>query len=299
MKNSSHHFPLTKTPRILFPVDFSNRCVLAARHVKAWTDRFNADLRTVHVVDPKALGYSPERNDASIYHNLTNLIVRRTSDLKHFSDRYFGESAGRNTVLRGDAADQIEHLAKREEIDLIMFPRTHQSIGSRLLRDSLTARILDRSAASVWITEHVEALDKLSIDSILCAVHFERDLTLESQNYRILQNVLTLANAFQSKVTFLTVIDRREEDTARRPANGSLSSGIGPWLTHAQEQFGNGAEFLRQTGDVVSAITDAANRVAADLVVVGRTRPGTIGLGRQSRILKIDDAVRRPILSVR
>jgi hypothetical protein len=76
-----------------------------------------------------------------------------------------------------------------------------------------------------------------------------------------------------------------------------VSSGVGPWLTHAREQLGNGAEFLRETGDVVSTITDAAKRVAADLVVVGRTRPGTIGL-RKNRILKIDDAVRCPIVSV-
>ncbi|QNI34251.1 universal stress protein [Alloacidobacterium dinghuense] len=298
MKNSNQCSLLTKTPRILFPVDFSSRCVLAARHVKAWTDGSNAALSTLHVVDPKALGYSPERNDGSMYHDLANLIAKRTADLKHFSDHYFGENVARHTILSGDAADQIEHFAKHENVDLIMLPRAHQSIVSRLLRDSLTARILHRSAASVWITEHVEAADKLSINSILCAVHFERDLTLEAQNYRILQKVLTLAKAFQAKVTFLTVIDGREEDTTRRPANASLSSGIGPWLTRAHEQLGNGAEFLRQTGDVVSAITDAANRVAADLVVVGRTRPGTIGLGRQSRILKIDDAVHRPILSV-
>jgi len=144
----------------------------------------------------------------------------------------------------------------------------------------------------------VDVVDRLSINSILCAVHFERDVTLEAQNYRILQNMLVLAKTFQARVTFLNVMDRREEDTTRGPATARHSSGIGPWRTQAREQFGNDAEFLQERGEVVSAITDVANRVAADLVVVGRTRPGTIGLGRQSRILKIDDAVSRPILSV-
>ena len=44
--------------RILFPVDFSNRCMLAARHVKIWADRFGAILSTVHVVDPKGAAVS-------------------------------------------------------------------------------------------------------------------------------------------------------------------------------------------------------------------------------------------------
>ena len=37
--------------RILFPIDFSNRCVSATRHVKTWVDRFGAILDAVHVVD--------------------------------------------------------------------------------------------------------------------------------------------------------------------------------------------------------------------------------------------------------
>jgi nucleotide-binding universal stress UspA family protein len=279
--------------KILFPVDFSHRCMLAARHVKTWSDRFRAILSTVHVIDPKAFG-----GDEFIYKDLSNVVAKRTADLKHFSDHYLGEDVARPMVLIGNAADQIEHFAKREKVDLIMLPRTHRGIGSRLLlHESLTATILERSGASVWMTEHVETAEKSSIHSILCSVHFERDLSLDSQNHRILQTVLTLARAFQAKVTFLNVIDRREDDTTRDPANSMVSSGIGPWLTHAREQLGNGAEFLRQTGDVVSAIRDAAKRVAADLVVVGRTRPGTIGL-LQNRILKIDDAVHRPILSV-
>ncbi len=70
------------------------------------------------------------------------------------------------------------------------------------------------------------------------------------------------------------------------------------WLIEAREQFGNAAEFLRQKGDVVSTISHITNQKAADLVVVGRTRPGTLGLGVQGRILEIDHAAHRPILSV-
>jgi nucleotide-binding universal stress UspA family protein len=280
---------------ILFPVDFSDRCELAARHVKIWTEKLSAVLNTLHVVEPEEFGYSDERD----YDVISDLVVRRTANLKYFADHYLGENVAHRTVVKGDARVQIESFAKQEKVDLIMLPRNHQSIGSRLLRDSLTATILEKSTASLWITEHVEAVNKLSVDRILCAVHFERDLTLDSQNYRILQSVLALAKAFRADVTFLNVIDKQEgEETTRRPAGASSSSGIEPWLIQAREQFGNAAEFIREKGDVVSTITDITNQKAADLVVVGRTRPGTLSFGVQSRILELDHAACRPILSV-
>jgi hypothetical protein len=170
--------------KILFPVDFSNRCVLAARDVKTWADELIAVLNTLHVVDPKEFGYSEER----YYDVISDLVVRRTADLKYFSDHYLGDNVARHTVVRGDARAQIESFPRQQKVDRIMLPRTHQSVGSRLLRDSLTATILEKSAASHWITEHVEAVNNLSINRILCAVHFARDFTLDSQNCRILQS---------------------------------------------------------------------------------------------------------------
>ena len=254
--------------RILFPVDFSNRCVLAARHVKTWAEKLSAALNTLHVVDLEDFGYSDQRD----YNVISDLIVRRTADLKYFADHYLGENVAHHTVVKGDTRAQIESFARQEKVDLIMLPRNHQSIGSRLLRDSLTATILDKSTASLWITEHVEAINKLSVDRILCAVHFERDLMLDSQNSRILQKVLALAKAFRAEVTCLSVIDE-EEETTRRPADASSSSGIEPWLIQAREQFGNAAEFLRQKGDVVSTIADITNQKAADLVVASVVMP--------------------------
>ena len=55
---------------------------------------------------------------------------------------------------------------------------------------------------------------------------------------------------------------------------------------------------LRKPGNVISGIRDTAVQMRADLVVVGRIRPEAITFGRQSRILKIDNAVRCPVLSV-
>jgi nucleotide-binding universal stress UspA family protein len=276
--------------RIMFPIDFSNRCVSATRHVKTWVDRFGAILDAVHVVDAEALGLLPDE--------VPGFLAKRTADLKEFCDYYFSGTVVTQEVVSGLTADEIDYCAKRGNVDLIMLPRAHQNLGSRLLHDSVTATILERSASSVWVTEQVEAHDKSSIDRVLCAVHFERDLTLDFQNLRILEKIRAIADAFQAKVTFLNVVDSREEGTVRQTPDPQLSSGIQKWLIQMREQFGDEVEFLRQKGDAVSTIADIANQVSADLVVVGRSRPGTIDIPVQLRILKIDHAAHRPILSV-
>src|ERR1700744_1073029 len=194
---------------VLYPVDFSNRSVLAATYVKAWVERFGATLNTVHVVDTNALGRSPEL-EGGFSHELPHLMAKRTADLKHFSDHYFGKNIARSTVLSGDRGKQIEYFAKQEKIDLIMLPRNHQSFLARMMHDSLTATLLEHCTASVWTTEHLDDAPPSSVNSILCTVHFERDMALEAQNHRMLQTVRELASRFKAKVTLLRVLDGNE-----------------------------------------------------------------------------------------
>jgi nucleotide-binding universal stress UspA family protein len=289
---------MTTHYKILYPVDFSSRSVLAAQHVKTWVDRFDAVLHTLHVVDTKALGLAAEVYDESHYEEIRHLMAKRTADLKYFSDHYFGENVAHSTVLSGDTADEIEHFASREEIDLIMLPRDHQGSLARLFHDSLTATLLERCTASVWTTEHLDTAPPSSVNSILCAVHVEQDATLEAENYRILQKLQELASTFRARVAFVYVLQGNESGSSRSASYLRRIAGMKPWMARARGLFGNSITFVRKSGDVITAITDTAQELDADLIVVGRTRPGTIGLGRQSHILKIDDVVRRPILSV-
>ena len=283
---------------ILFPVDFSNRSVLAVQHVKTWLDRLGATLNTLHIVDAEALGHDPERNDEFLYSDVPNLISKRSADLKYFSDHYFGENEARHTVLSGGTADQIEDFAKRENIDLIMLPRTHQHLASRILEDSLAAKLLERCTASVWVTEHIVDVSPSPVHAILCAVHFEHDVTLDAQNHRMLQTVRELATTFQATVTFLLVISGAVEESSGFVTHMQAVAGMEPFVVQVQGLFGSSAEILRKSGKVITTITDTAKQMEAGLIVVGRTRPGTIGLGVQTNILKIDHAARCAVLSV-
>jgi nucleotide-binding universal stress UspA family protein len=283
---------------ILFPVDFSNRSVLAVQHVRTWRDRLGATLNTLHIVDANALGHAPERNGGFLDSDILNLISKRTADLKYFSDHYFGENVARYTVLSGGTAGQIEDFAKRENIDLIMLPRNHQNLMSRILEDSLAAKLLEQCTASVWITEHIDDVSPSAVHGILCAVHFEHDVTLDAQNHRILQTVRELATTFKARVAFLIVIGGAVEESSEPVKHLQTVAGMEPFVAQVHGLFGSSAEILRKSGEVINAITDAAKQMPADLIVVGRTRPETIGLGAQTHVLKIDHAARCAVLSV-
>src|SRR5712664_3795033 len=68
--------------------------LLTARHVKTWVDRFGAALDTLHVVDAKAFGLPPDK--------VPNVLLRRTADLKHYCDYYFG-----GTVVPGKQSPTV------------------------------------------------------------------------------------------------------------------------------------------------------------------------------------------------
>jgi nucleotide-binding universal stress UspA family protein len=283
---------------ILFPVDLSAHSVVAAQHVKVWVDRFHATLNTLHVVDANALGLPKNSDGDFLDEDILDLVSKRTADLKYFSDQHFGDTVATHTVLSGSTADQIEYFTNRKNIDLIMLPRNHQNLAFRLLEDSLAAKLLERCTASVWVTEHIDEVWLSPIRSILCAMHLEQDVTLDAQNHRMLQAVRDLAIKFQAGVVFLHVLNGPADESSASVTRPQAVVEVESIVAQSHELFGSFAELRRKSGDVITAIIETAKQVNADLIVVGRTRPGTISLGRQTHVLKIDHAAHCPVLSV-
>jgi nucleotide-binding universal stress UspA family protein len=288
-----HPEPLDDRYKIIYPVDFSKRCTLATHHVRVWVEHFHAVLDTLHIVTNNTSGplYNP-----SFYKEESRLVARRTADLKHFSDHYFGNDMARSSVLTGDRANLIQHFADRSQADLIMLPRNRQTLISRLFHDSLTAQLLERCRSSIWMTEHLEEATPSVPSNVLCAVQLGHDATLDAQNQRIFHAVQKLVSNFQAEVTFLHVTGDKnmsEPSTELQMKTGSMF-----WLEQARAFFGSSVKLLRTSGSIIAGIRETARRIGADLIVVGRVRPGAISLGRQSRLLKVDHAVRSPVLSV-
>jgi nucleotide-binding universal stress UspA family protein len=114
----------------------------------------------------------------------------------------------------------------------------------------------------------------------------------------MLQTVRELATTFQATVAFVFVIGGTDEESSGSVTHLQAVAGMEPFVAQVHGLFGSSAEILRKSGEVINAITDAAKQMPADLIVVGRTRPETIGLGAQTHVLKIDHAARCAVLSV-
>jgi nucleotide-binding universal stress UspA family protein len=296
---AQHLEPSGNQYNILYPVDFSRRSILAIEHVKYWVEHFRAALDTLHVVNSNAYRSLSSLSNPSLYQEQSRIVARRTDDLKQFSDQYFGKDIARSFVLYGDRADLIEHFAEREQIDLIMLPHNHQGLIARIFYDSLTAKLLERCRASVWMTEHLEDATPSapSVPSkVLCAVQFGHNVTTDAQSHRILETVQQVISSFQADVKFLDVSSNKtasEHSTELRIKAGSML-----WLEQARRLFGSSVKLLRASGSVIAAIGDTASNIGADLVVVGRMNPNELSLGQQSRILNIDQTLQSPVLSV-
>src|SRR6202051_240093 len=130
--------------RILFPVDFSDRCRGAAAYVEALVGRFDAELILLHVIE------------ATYNSTLEDL---RVSQLEKF-DTFFGQDLKhlrvKKLVDHGEAAREIIECASAFHADLIMIPTQGMGIYRRLILGLTSAKVLHDADSPVWTGVHLE-----------------------------------------------------------------------------------------------------------------------------------------------
>jgi nucleotide-binding universal stress UspA family protein len=133
-----------------------------------------------------------------------------------------------------------------------------------------------------------------------CLHQFGKDvahaIVLAGSRANQVEMVRQLVINFGAEVTFLQVTGNAEAGESGRAAG--TEAGPQLWMAQARDLLGSSKKLLRRPSKVIPGIRETADEIGADLVVVGRMRPEAISFGRQSLILKIDHAVRCPVLSV-
>lgn len=245
-------FPLR---RILFPVDFSERCLGAAAYVEALAGRFDAELILLHVIE------------ATYNSSLEDLHIAQLEKLDTFFGRDLKQLRVKKVVDHGEAAQKIIQCASGHHVDLIMIPTQGMGIYRRLILGSTSAKVLHDADCPVWTGVHLESappLEAVRCERVTCAVD------LKQSSARVLGWAGQLAAEYQAELTLVHVIPEGEAVDARDRTRKALQ--------RLQEEAGTRATIRVEIGEVSRVVAELSADLPADLLVIGRkAEPGILG----------------------
>jgi len=259
---------------ILFPVDFSDRCSAAAKHVRAMAALFNANITVVHAVDDPLKWYGAPDPEAVIEVDIPRVREESAQSLRKFAQTEFPGSDIPIVSDLGDPAELIERISKTAKADLIMMPTRGRGRFRAALLGSITTKVLHDLTIPVWTDSHraeTPSQQNLPIRSVVCAV----DLGPESLG------VLRFAADFAGHCGATLCI--AHGIPASEMLLGSYSEIEPPMymedfartrIEKLQTAAGTAAPVWLESAPIAGVVRDAAVEHRADLVVIGR---GEIG----------------------
>jgi nucleotide-binding universal stress UspA family protein len=201
-------------------------------------------------------------------------------------------------LLPGLAATQITQFARTNGFDLIIM-LTHAGRFRRMLLGSTTAKVLNDADCPVLTTQHAETISPRQPEhrEWVCAIGLDSDsqrvLRYASQVAESVHANLTLVHAIPASGPDLPVeldLEQRLQSAKREAASrriGELQSAAG---SHARASIA--------VGPIRDMLTEAAHRLRADVLVIGRSpQSGVLGRLRDLTYAEARDAP-CPVLSI-
>ena len=215
--------------------------------------------------------------------------------LHSFLKSEFPISESPRILLSGDAPTQITQLSRRKGFDLIIMP-THAGVFRSTLLGSTTAKLSNHADCPVMTTQHAETISPRPIEhrECVCAIGLQADservLRYATQMAEAVHANLTLVNAIPASEPFQFDFEERVQSAERRAARQRIEE--------LQRRAGSHARVSIAIGPIKDALTEAARRLQADVLVIGRSPlPGGLGRLRDLTYAVVRDAP-YPVLSV-
>ena len=274
--------------KILFPVDFSDRCRGTASFVEAVAGRFNSEVLILHVIPP-----APE-----IHYPLAAVNADFCSaELQIFLAGDFQYVPVRRLLAFGDPAARIIETACAEKVDLIMMPTHGYGPFRRFLLGSVVAKVLYDAECPVWTGVHMEEappLDKIEFRQILCAVD------LDEKGKETLKEAFEIAEEYGAALTVVHTVPA----TGAGPGMCMETEFLSALMDDARKELavtlrtaGIAATICVASGEVAKVVRAAALNHKADLLVIGRSSPGLLGRLRTHRYAIVRESP-CPVLSL-
>lgn len=246
--------------KILLPVDFSERSPGAARYAKTLADRYDSEIVVLHVVTPVHYEFGALEGCAMLGEIYTDRYQQAEDNLQHFLEDELAGPKVRRVLLEGDASGRIVEFAHAEQVNLIVMPTHGYGKFRRFILGSNTARVLHEAECPVWTGVHMQdapAAAPIGLRNILCAID------LGPQSCRTLTWAGMLQRDFGANLTVIHALAFEDE-------SAELELSIRSEVKRFEKSAGVEAAVLLQSGDAAETVCAAAQRLSADLLVIGR-----------------------------
>jgi nucleotide-binding universal stress UspA family protein len=234
--------------KILFPVDFSQRSIGAARYVESLAGRFEAEIMLLHVVDTATHGSIAQHFQPS-----------RKEQLKAFLADELKQFVTRRVCTIGDPAEEIVNMVRTWAPDLVMMPSYGLGFYRPSLLGSVTAKVLHDVGCPVWTSVHSEEappLERITYGKVLCGVD------LGERSRHIFEWALSLASEYQADLGIIHATPLVEAPPLVAEVRGRIAAVLAA--------AGANATVLIDGGEPAKAVACAAKESHADVLVIGR-----------------------------
>jgi nucleotide-binding universal stress UspA family protein len=267
-------------PRILAPIDFSERSPGAARYAGSLACHFHSELTLMHVIDSSAYELSAYEFTGPVVSTLP-AERRREAEvvLENFLPGEFQNMNVRRVVLTGDPAGEIVDFAHSERTNLIVIPTHGYGPFRRFILGSVSAKILHDADCPVFTGAHIPDAppdETRSFRKILCAV----DFCPESE--KALKWASDFADEFHAQLIVAHItpsLEGRAGEYFDPDLRRAMAQSARAKLDAMQKSVGTHADaFVDDSNSVPLAVSRAAAQFEADLVVIGRgSSSGVLG----------------------
>ena len=285
--------------RILFPVDFSEKCRTVAPFVNAIAKRAGADVTLVTFIESPAMWYGaaeapclpelkvPHRSEASEH----NLAV--------FAAEFFPGLETRILVAEGDPGSCNVEVARTARTDLIMMPTRGRGHFRAALLGSVTAKVLHDAECPVWTAAHAATPSYPAATEwrkVVCAI----DATPEALH--LLRYAKEMASTFHSRIHLVHVVpppmETRPEKYFDREFEAVVNEAARNKIQEMQREAGTDFRLCIEAGKTSAVVAAAAEDDEADLVLTGRGALAQFGGRLRTNVYAIVRDAPCPVLSI-
>ncbi len=263
-----------KLNKILFPVDFSERCRAAAPFVQALARKHNASVTLANFVELPMVWYAAAEAPVIPEMDIARLIEEAEHSLTLFAGEFFPGTATSVVVQQREPGIGIVEMA--QGVDLIMMPTHGRGLFRAALLGSITAKVLHDAECPVWTSAHGDSTGPAAStqwNKIVCSISTSNDDTSD-EALSLLRFAAELAKDCGSAVELVHAIpaapDAGPERYFDRDFDIFLRDSAAKAIDAMQKQAGTNFPVSIESGSVSSVVAAIARDSDANLVLVGR-----------------------------